>query len=1075
MNTFPIVKSKLTTPELPTGMLYSNRLKDFLIENKRITVITAQSGFGKTSTVLLALKTHRENIRWYRMEKEDSFLPIFYTHLIETLFQGRDKRNLDCHRALTGVQDLSKEYPIINARICQDAADLSHGNKPIYLSFDDFHNVAENIDIVESLRYFAVNLPEFISIVVTSRTETNILTGKLSVSKTALSISESHLRFTKDEAQKLILSIYKMKYSDQEIDFIFQRSEGWIAGLSMLCHNHMAAGTETTETRENIFKNYFREFFFLLERSRQDILSDLSILPDFSAEEIRSLFGYEQAEELLNWLERSNLYVQKLPLETVRFRFHSLFRQELADILLERVDKEELNQRYRKAANYYADRGEKAVAIKLLLHIGETGLAMDLAEKECRYNFQRGKLENMADFINGFSEAVIAQSSYLMFFKSITYQNVNHEISLNYAMRALRMFAQRKDTSYLMNAFGMVLVITFQTNSFEKLKEAAEYLPIGRIVARGGEPLIKLLVSIASGMVADEKFAFAARLYKILDRMKIDDPVWNYSYFMIRGVLLYRTGKLEESMRNFELVRNHPVGRESDRWKITGMVAGHLVLNLKGDHVKSKSAMAEFSILGEEYDSSFARGFTYRMAAFINYQTNDLENAIENMEKSAEAFEQSISPTLESVSRITKYFWMSNVENAEEMVEKAMAELENMENYEVGHGFYELCQTMLGALSIKSGRFEQAEKMLLSALETSEKKKACQSICGTLIQLANLFYHTGDEKRLEINLRKWARLAVKNKFTYYWEAERETLIRMCALACKYNIHPNFMASTMGIYFGMEASKRLQAEPSLIAQQPELLIEQSQIHEQHKKKVKVKLFGKFKITADDFEITDEAFKTRKISGILKYILIHTDKAVSRDALAGIFWPESDEKSAFVSLRVALSELRKILSKCDMAFDGPNALLRENKSGFCVDDNNDVVFDITEFSSLYEQYKATGGSDRKRTELLKELILIYEGDLLEDNLYDDWIVVLREYYRSIFIEASYALAGAYINESLFDEGEMILNKHLKIEPLDEKACGMLLKIFQITGQENRAEAYKRQFEKRFFVEMGHKAKL
>jgi len=1074
MDTFPLVKSKLTAPELPLKMLFPQRMKRFYIDNKRITVITAQAGFGKTTTVLLALKG--KDTRWYRMEKEDSFLQIFYIHLIETLFRDKDKAGTACHRALTGVHTLTEEYPIINAQICQDASDLDQGSKHIYLVFDDFHHVAQNKAIVESLRYFAVNMPDFISIVVTSRTETNILTGKLAISKEALSLFESNLRFTREEAQKLISTIYKMKYTEGEMDRIYELSEGWISGLYMLCHHYTSTDFEQPENNGGIFKRYFREFFYDLDQSRQGILADLSILPDFSAEEIKNLFGYAPAEELLNWLEISNLYIQKLPLKTVRFRFHSLFRQELTDILLEQMDKNRLHEQYLKAANYYSDRGNKALAIKLLLCIDKTDLAAEIAEKECIYNFDRGHLENISEFISVFSEDLILQNPYLMFFKSISYQNVNHETSLDYAMKALRMFLKRNDTSYLMNTFGMILVITFQTNSFEMLKEAAGWLPLARIVFGGRAPLKKLLISMASGMVADEKFFSAALLYQLLDWMKIDDPVWNYSYLMIKGILLYRTGKLEKAMHNFDSVLNHSVGLSSDRWKITGLVAGHLALTLMRDLDKSKAAMTELAILAEKYDSFFAWGFTYRIAAFISYQTNDTANAIENMQKSAEAFDRSTSPTLASVSNITKYFWQSNGGHSEKVAEQMLIELENMQNYEIGHGFYELCQTMTGAVFIKTACFEDAEKLLLSAYKISKKKKALQSICGTLTQLICLSYCKGDEKRLKKYLIKWARMTMKEKYTFFWEADRPTLVRSCALACKYNYCSEYMASVIALYYGKEASKQVMRSPDFIAERPDVIIEHEHICGHNRRRVFIELFGRFKITADGLAITEDAFKTRKISGVLKYILLNTEKAVSREILAGILWPESDEKSAFASLRVALSELRKVLATCNMAFDGANALICENKSGFYISNVNELIFDTTEFVALYKQYRSSPDKgDRNRTDLLEKMIQLYHGDLLEDNLYDDWLMVPREHYRAIFVEASYALADVYMRQNLFEEAERVLIKHLKIDPLDEKACRMLLQIFKSTEQANRATAFERQFEQRFFEEIGHKAEL
>ena len=137
-----LLKSKLLVPEIPSNALFSQRIKNLHISNKRIVVITAPSGFGKTTSVLLSFKKEREQLRWYRLEKEDSFLLVFYTHLIETLFAGKEKGSLDCFRTLSSIQNISEEYPLINAQICQDAASVFTEEKErIYLVLDDFHNI----------------------------------------------------------------------------------------------------------------------------------------------------------------------------------------------------------------------------------------------------------------------------------------------------------------------------------------------------------------------------------------------------------------------------------------------------------------------------------------------------------------------------------------------------------------------------------------------------------------------------------------------------------------------------------------------------------------------------------------------------------------------------------------------------------------------------------------------------------------------------------------------------------------------------------------------------------------------
>lgn len=56
----------------------------------------------------------------------------------------------------------------------------------------------------------------------------------------------------------------------------------------MLCQNYTSIDSDQLENNQGIFKRYFREFFYQLDQSRQGILAKLSILPDFSVEEIKN-------------------------------------------------------------------------------------------------------------------------------------------------------------------------------------------------------------------------------------------------------------------------------------------------------------------------------------------------------------------------------------------------------------------------------------------------------------------------------------------------------------------------------------------------------------------------------------------------------------------------------------------------------------------------------------------------------------------------------------------------------------------------------------------------------------------
>ena len=113
----------------------------------------------------------------------------------------------------------------------------------------------------------------------------------------------------------------------------------------------------------------------------------------------------------------------------------------------------------------------------------------------------------------------------------------------------------------------------------------------------------------------------------------------------------------------------------------------------------------------------------------------------------------------------------------------------------------------------------------------------------------------------------------------------------------------YPAKIIGRQFSEKAVEMLLAKPEWITHDPAVLLPCKNEATAISSVVTVKLLGKFKLTAFGTVVTDDSFKTKKIGGILKYILMNREKSVSREVLADMFWPDSDPKSAFMSLRVA----------------------------------------------------------------------------------------------------------------------------------------------------------------------------
>ena len=92
MNKIPFYESNFSVPDIPQKILYSQRIRNLNVEKNRLSVLIAPAGFGKTTAVLLSLREHRAKIKWYRMNREDAVLQVWYSVFVMRAASGGMKK-----------------------------------------------------------------------------------------------------------------------------------------------------------------------------------------------------------------------------------------------------------------------------------------------------------------------------------------------------------------------------------------------------------------------------------------------------------------------------------------------------------------------------------------------------------------------------------------------------------------------------------------------------------------------------------------------------------------------------------------------------------------------------------------------------------------------------------------------------------------------------------------------------------------------------------------------------------------------------------------------------------------------
>ncbi|MCU1260978.1 MAG: repeat:Bacterial transcriptional activator domain:Tetratricopeptide 4, partial [Bryobacterales bacterium] len=154
-------------------------------------------------------------------------------------------------------------------------------------------------------------------------------------------------------------------------------------------------------------------------------------------------------------------------------------------------------------------------------------------------------------------------------------------------------------------------------------------------------------------------------------------------------------------------------------------------------------------------------------------------------------------------------------------------------------------------------------------------------------------------------------------------------------------------------------------------------------------MRIELFGNLQIACGPNAVT--AVNTNRLQSLLAYLILNGGAPQSREHLAFLLWPESNEQQARTNLRQLIHHLRRALPAeyCLLAAD--NHTVQWPRDPGC-------SIDVVEFDAAVDRSaEACKSGDRAgEREALEAAARLYQDDLVR-GLYDDWLQPKREHYR------------------------------------------------------------------------------
>ncbi|MBT7155634.1 MAG: helix-turn-helix transcriptional regulator [Deltaproteobacteria bacterium] len=316
-------------------------LRPLLIEqmnkglHRKLTLISAPAGFGKTTLVSQWAANSKRPVAWLSVDEGENDPVRFLVYLISAMQTIVAKIG---EGALDMLQ--SPQPPPTEAILTVLLNEFTTIPDNCILVLDDYHVIdAQPVD--NALTFLLDYLPQQFHLVIATREDPGFPLARLRARGQLTELRATDLRFTPSEAAEFLNRVMELNLSAENITALETRTEGWIAGLQLA-----AISMKGHKDVSNFIKSFAGSHHFVMDYLVEEVLQQqpenvqnfllrTSILDRMCSSLCAAVMLDSSAsgQEILEYIENTNLFIIPLDNERCWYRYHHLF----ADLLRQRL------------------------------------------------------------------------------------------------------------------------------------------------------------------------------------------------------------------------------------------------------------------------------------------------------------------------------------------------------------------------------------------------------------------------------------------------------------------------------------------------------------------------------------------------------------------------------------------------------------------------------------------------------------------------------------------------------------------------------------------------------------------
>lgn len=1020
----PITRTKVIPPRRRSDLLSRRRLIDLLFDQleRRLILITAQAGYGKTSLLVDMIEQLSMPVCWLSLEELDQDPHRFISYFIASVGEQFPQVAKRLNATLSDQLDWER---IIRIFVNHTADVSAH----FMMILDDYHTINDVPEISQFISHLIRQSTDNFHLILSSRTLPVLPNFTFMVAKGLVEgFDFEELVFQPKEVQELLKQNHNLNISDSVAEELVIQSNGWITGLLLSTQtigqalvNHIRI---VRQANVNVYDYLAQEVFEQQTAEVQEFLLRTSLLEEFNAEMCYAILGTPEpatCQALITTIEQNNLFVSSLGEDGSWLRYHSLFRDFLQTLFI-RHHPRETDQIRLRLADWHTEHSQWEKAHHIYQQLENHQANATLIEQAGSSLIKNGRAETLATWIDDLPTHLRSSRPALLSLRATTFGMVG---KMN---QSLFLFDEAVKLCRL-NQEQALLARTL-------VRRAATYDLVGNYHATQTDVEEALLISEAVGL---------RQVYAEALRMK--------------GMNLYRQGETQDAIKwlTHSLTMHELLGEEQS------VAMLHLEIGMVEIYVGQYTQALEHNRQALSYWESVEN--PERLANLLNNQ-GVLHHLCGNYEQAAITWERALVQAKQSSNaRMEAYILCSFGDLYVELAAYSQAQLayqksrtqaerhderfllfylllaeanlsikqglpsqagyllaeasDKVSDSRLEQGFLSLAR---GQLALHQERYSEAIPQLEMATHNLQRAQQQPKAAAAHLYLAVAHDDAGHQPDAFAHLERAFQLAARleSKHTLLIAA-CELADKLAALKIKNPVVMRLLAQVEEFKDSLPALRRhLRQHIRSIPLDPPRLI--------------IRALGESSAIVEGAKVH---WRWGKGRDLLFCLLLHPE-GLSKNQVGEFLWPNSTLKVLNASFKQAMKFLRQDIGSESVQYQGGRYLF---------DRSTDYSYDLESFFAHLEQ------AERQQTipeqiESYERALQHYQGFFLP-SIDEEWVLVERARLHQLYLETMMKLVSLYLNQNDLQMAEQRCEDALRAEPAFEEAHRLAMQVHAMRG--------------------------